>query len=347
MGWWLLVLAIALYLFWRWTSLKSASIPHTLGLPLLGNALSWRMDPVDFLSSLKKRFGGVFMINLAGHRMIIISDPKALEDFHKADEETLSSIEATTDVGFQIVLGRDNVLHGSAIHRQILKDQMIQNKNEFVVDFDVVLGKALRIETQFHEGSVDFIPFVRKVILRATVDYYISHEISAKFPSFLDEFTTFEDELEEGIAKAAVVPRFLQRVILAPVEKKRFNLKIKVAQVVKELYLKKATTGYLRDLISTSKLNFQVEDDFGTIAEYCLGLLFAAAKNPSILCAQTFLFLLENSAQLDRAQRELEEVSAKFREGQVQVEEMKFVDTCIKETLRLTAQPSKFHRGTL
>eukprot|EP00466_Bigelowiella_natans_P003370 jgi/Bigna1/142752/aug1.72_g17460 len=89
--------------------------------PLLGSAVKYKRDPLAFLQECTQRYGGVFTINMAGNRMVLLSDDKALFQYQLAREDTLSLYDAVYDFGFKETLGPENVYSGSAAHRRILR----------------------------------------------------------------------------------------------------------------------------------------------------------------------------------------------------------------------------------
>ncbi len=57
--------------------MKAALPPLVPGLPLLGNALDLVGDPAPFLVKNYLRFGPVFRVNAAHHRLLVVAGPEA------------------------------------------------------------------------------------------------------------------------------------------------------------------------------------------------------------------------------------------------------------------------------
>jgi hypothetical protein len=57
--------------------MKAALPPLVPGLPLLGNALDLLGDPAPFLVKNYLRFGPLFRVNAAQHRILVVAGPEA------------------------------------------------------------------------------------------------------------------------------------------------------------------------------------------------------------------------------------------------------------------------------
>jgi cytochrome P450/CRP-like cAMP-binding protein len=63
--------------------MKAALPPLVPGLPLLGNALDLMGDPAPFLVKNYQRFGPVYRVNAAHHRLLVVAGPEANQFFMK------------------------------------------------------------------------------------------------------------------------------------------------------------------------------------------------------------------------------------------------------------------------
>lgn len=54
--------------------------PLSSGLPLLGNALPYLTDPLEFLRSTRQKHGDVVSVALGPLRMTLVSHPDLVED---------------------------------------------------------------------------------------------------------------------------------------------------------------------------------------------------------------------------------------------------------------------------
>ena len=108
--WPLLVLASALLLPLFYYLLKSPSIPGipnaTPALPLIGNAISYGVDPVKFLISQRAKHGDVVYVNLAVLRAVFFLGP----------EGNNAVLRGTEKAGISLYAALANLL-GKVVHK--------------------------------------------------------------------------------------------------------------------------------------------------------------------------------------------------------------------------------------
>lgn len=163
---------------------------------------------------------------------------------------------------------------------------------------------------------MELFQFLRRVILRATVDRMIGPKfldagINKDDVLFLNELMAFQDQLEDVTAKAVVLPRwFALPALLWPVRRQREKLQMRIAKRLDEMLSKnhndknddddddddKNSSGQVGFWLAQMYPRYSVTD----IAEYIVGLLFAAHKNPAIGAAQAYLMLHEHCSETDR-----------------------------------------------
>ena len=149
-------------------------------------------------------------------------------------ETDLSSYDAVSEVGFNKVLGNENVYFGSAAHREVVKSKVNTNLNEYVQSlYKDILAATKTVITQ-DECVIDLFQSFRKIMMRASITTFLSDDILEQFPGLIESFYVFQDELEESIAKSTILPDWIAApLFLNPVHKKKLELIKKLAPVVK------------------------------------------------------------------------------------------------------------------
>lgn len=316
-------------------------------LPIIGHALAYRKDPANFLLRSFQEVGGIFQLNMAGKHMIIIAEMDAQKQTSMAPERILSARQAVADLGFEETLGLLNVYSGTDLHKGIVKGIWHKDPQSQMEQWRTSIRTSLQIETKddgnHHSHTFDFFQFIRRVILRSCIDRMISPKfLDDGMSNFLDEFMEFQDELEDVTAKAVVLPKWIARpALLLPVKRKRLQLQAKITKRLDELFLLQAKTpsssssvlGFWLEEFHTSKQHSTKE-----IAEYMVGILFAAHKNPAIGTCQMYLVMFERCTEKERQQIRMEannlvlDSSSQFWNDKTTV----LYKLCM-ETLRLTA----------
>ena len=327
------------------------------GIPVLGHALSYRKDPPGFLVQTRRQCGPVFRLNLAGKEMIIVCGPEEQRQLANLPESVLSLRKAVGAIGFEQTLGYKNVHTGTQIHKGIVKAIWNSPKSsngtspadEHLAFWQTSIRESMKTElAMIHDGDdmslkINFFHLMRRVILRATIEVFIGKSFLQDWESydFLKEFMDFQDTLEEVTAKVVVVPRWLALVaMLWPLQRRRERLQLVIQRRLESVLQRKGNCEdndkgiWLREVLGQ---NIELSD----IAEYIVGLLFAAHKNPAIGSSQSYLLLREFGSEevLLQCQKEasiLVSRSTKIKWSQFKSSFPTLRRACL-ESLRLTA----------
>jgi cytochrome P450 len=280
-----------------------SNIPWAPGaIPILGHALKYRKNPPAFLLSSAKQVGDLFRINMSGKHMIVACGPRTQRIVASSPESIMSAREAIADIGFEETLGYLNVYQGTDLHKGIVKGLWHSNGDTQVTGFIQAVRNSLTMESassstpKSGNKKVEFLSFVRRVILRASIERFIGSSFLDGWDdfSFIEVFMKFQDDLEDVTAKAAVMPQIIASpLLLSPLKRRRLNLQKVISKRLQ-------TICSIGDDTTASKQHrgfwlAEIKDSYhpDEIAELIIGLLFAAHKNPAIGTAQSYLMLCE------------------------------------------------------
>ncbi|KAL7527737.1 hypothetical protein ACHAXR_007601 [Thalassiosira sp. AJA248-18] len=317
-----------------------SNIPWAPGaLPLLGHALKYRKNPAQFLLNTREKVGDVFQLNLAGKHMFVACGPSAQKVIANAPESIMSARRAVAVIGMEESLGYDNVHRGTDLHKAIVKGFWHSKESERVaVGFIEVLRNSLRIETSSlanQQQQVEFITLIRRVTLRAVIEYFIGSFFLDRWDfNFIEEFMKFQEELEDVTAKTAVMPRALALpLLLWPLRRRRLKLEQLITKRLEENLPKTSNEELGFWLVAARYSNCP-----GEVAHFIIGLLFAAHKNPAIGAAQSYLMLFERAkpGQQQRCLKESQTLLSEPTDLFLQ-ESCPTLNRLCLETLRLTA----------
>ena len=325
------------------------SIPQARdGSPFIGHALAYKKNPAAFLIRQAQTVGSVFRINLAGRRMVVLtcggaseSEMQQVKTAMTLPESQLSARDAVADIGFEYTLGRANVYEGTDFHKRLIKKYLNKADTTVPLLFSA-LQNAYRLEVDEHVGKDgvnrllvhDFLGLVRRCTIRAVVSVFLgSSMLRSSQDDFLDNFMLLQDAIEEATAAAAVLPKFLSLpLILRPVERSRIKLQKDIARRISLAWSKpeKDQGPWLKEFrsqgISVDKA-----------AEFVVGLLFAAHKNPAIGSAQAYLYVMLKGTDQERLAVKKEAAAFISKPTNMALDGMCHLRRCCLETLRLTA----------
>eukprot|EP00471_Norrisiella_sphaerica_P000189 CAMPEP_0184484210 /NCGR_PEP_ID=MMETSP0113_2-20130426/5920_1 /TAXON_ID=91329 /ORGANISM="Norrisiella sphaerica, Strain BC52" /LENGTH=473 /DNA_ID=CAMNT_0026865083 /DNA_START=352 /DNA_END=1773 /DNA_ORIENTATION=- len=326
---------------------------------------------------------------MAGNRMVLISDEKALTQYQAAKEETLSLYDAIYDFGFKETLGPENVYSGALTHKRILRGlpapQILSESALRSVEAHFLKYISENCTSAVKEDGItvkaEVFHMMRSVSLDVSLCTFVgdsfAREVLDKKDKFRERFLEYQDLIEDATAQATVLPRVLSSRILNKVRILRAGLVAEIVAALEKSCLsikgsevsaegKEAVTEFFRQMIEEAgkgPSDYETENTkpklngiptVHRIAEYIIGLLFAAHKNVAITSAQVVIMLLEHPDAKLRVLKELsslrkggqDESKSKlssssplaFLEGDLRVEDLNrlhFLDKCIQETLRL------------
>jgi cytochrome P450 len=262
----------------------TSNIPWaTGGVPLLGHALAYKRDPAAFITAQRKAAGDVFRLNLAGKRMIVIAGgAENVKAVAFASERRFSARAAVRDIGFGELLGQRNVDAGTDFHARVLRRWRLDDAE--IARLAKALDAGLDAELTSKEVP-DLLAVIRGAVLRAVLPQLIGGGILERGGSELvDAIVQFQDGVEEATAAAAVLPRWLALpLVLWPAARRRRRLEARIAAALDG----DGEPGPWATAFSERKLPASIA------AEFAVGLLFAAHKNPAIASFQALLFLHE------------------------------------------------------
>ena len=261
------------------------NIPWAIGaIPLLGHALAYKRDPAGFITEQRKLVGDVFRLNLAGKRMIVVAGgAENVKAVAFASERRFSARAAVRDVGFGELLGERNVDTGTDFHARVLRRWRLDDAE--IAELAKALEAGLDAELATGKEVPDLLAVIRGAVLRAVLSRLIGGGVLERGgKDLVDSIVEFQDGVEEATAAAAVLPRWLALpLILWPAARRRRRLEKRIAAALEG----DGVPGPWATAFGERGLPAAIA------AEFSVGLLFAAHKNPAIASFQALLFLHE------------------------------------------------------
>lgn len=330
---------------WQWLSRRSRvtedpdTIPTAPGaIPLLGHALSYKKDPAGFLRSCQKTAGPLFRLNLAGQRMILVTDRTFAATVARQPDSVLSLRQAVEEYGFCDTLGRDSVYMGTEFHRRVIRHDLVPHHfAAWKQSIRTAMEQALDKEIAGCDVIPDLIESTRRVFVRVVLQSMAGMDVRFITSDLVQDILDWQEKVEDATAAAAVLPSFLaSSTVLRSTRRCRLALQAKFVHMLNQQAQAKLTTKPEQWLHVMERDNIELEQR----AEFILGLLFVGAKNPALGASQTICFLLQSPEWLSQVTTE----SSNWLTRGVTGEEKENLAVscplgvaCIREATRLTA----------
>ena len=209
-------------------------------VPVLGNSIAYKKDPPGYLLAASKTCGPVFAMDLAGLPMTVVSGTACMKQVALAPSSELSFREAVSDFGFLKVLGGINTYLGSSVHRHVLKNTLYPSLHtqHGLRPFSAAVNASLKV--YWHAATdteVELFEVMRKTFLHSALAYFVGDAVLERHPGIIHEYMCFQDDLENAIANAIVLPRWLgDLVFLDPVSARRRPLVLKIASAISAMW---------------------------------------------------------------------------------------------------------------
>eukprot|EP00048_Salpingoeca_helianthica_P003592 m.68767 g.68767 ORF g.68767 m.68767 type:complete len:499 (-) comp12790_c0_seq1:79-1575(-) len=316
-------------------------------IPLLGNALAYAKNPPKFLAETAHKLGPVFELDLAGLVTVAVCSPELARQVEFASESVMSSRAPLEVFGFLEGLGTFSTHSGALTHKYVVKNFLypLLDQQSELVDREAFQATCEEISDRPNiPTALDLFPTIRRIVIRATLRLFVSPLFMNEYPSFIEEYMTFQDQLEESIGLSVSLPRWIAKpMFLLPVQRRREQLEARVADALTRLHpagagvwLQHFPTAPFDEACTCQECKSYLErtpesaesatrPTTAGLAQMIVGLLSAAHKNAAIATAQTLSFLLGNAELREKVTRALA------------VGDQAPLNRCIEETLRLCA----------
>ena len=321
-------------------------IPWAPGaVPILGHALSYKRNAVEFLhtAAAASEGGGMVRINLAGQRLLVVTDRRLAQFMARQSDDVLSLRHAVQEYGFDWTLGVDNVLHGTEFHKQVIRSQLGSSSSSsssssgntsttsFAVWMETVqraMARAIAVELESLQSAnptsvrdpssskeaenlvivSDLFTTIRRIMTRVVLQSMVGAcFVAQEEDSIIDDVIVLLDKIEDATAAAAVLPHWVARpLVLYPTQRLRLQLQEKIVAILAKHNSKEDGS---KENAAAHGLWLRAMKDLPVTqqAEFVIGLLFAAAKNPSLGAAQALCFVLDHREDDEDVKQRYEE----------------------------------------
>lgn len=308
------VVALTLILLRRIRACNHCKIPQARGgSPIIGHALAYKSNPASFLLQQVLTVGSIFRINLAGRRMVVLCGGASHDEMQQVKvcmtlpERICSARDAVADIGFEYTLGKANVYQGTDFHKRLIKHYLkddatvpllftaLQDAYRLEIDKQII-AKDAHGDKDNKLMVKDLFALVRRCTIRAVVSVFLGSALLESSDAFLDDFMVLQDDIEEATAAAAVLPKFISiPLILRSVERARIKFQNDIAQHILDAQkMPETQQGPWLKEFRTQGVTVE------KAAEFIVGLLFAAHKNPAIGSTQSYLYLMLEGTDQER-----------------------------------------------
>lgn len=309
----------------------------SIWVPFLGHMFGFGKDPVAFIISQMKQLGTeVFSFELFGIDCVFMGSDEAQSVFYAAPESSLSAADAYSFM--TPAFGKDVVY--DCPYEKFQEQRKFLSKCLSVPAFRKMVG-IIHDETTSYldevwkdKGSLDFYSDVGEMIIRTSTHALQGPQIRSLVHS---GYAKYMSDIDSAIS----VLSFFYPNLPMPSFRKRNLARKKVGEMVANVLKfrreneKPAEPDFLELLSSSTYADgTAITDD--QIAGLTVALMLAGQHTSNITSTWLAIFLLSHPDVLEKVKKEQEEVWPEGTELDLdKLSQMKYLQDCIKETLRL------------
>lgn len=336
----LLAVVIVLLIVWglkQLTYTPPGNIPPIVkGLPLIGSAIQFGISPLKLFKDAYEKHGSVFTLKVFHQHMIFFAGPEAHDFYFKMDEETFNAAEAYK---FTVpVFGKGVVYDGPPdvlIHeRKLVSNGLnLRRFKEYVGIIEQETAAYFAEKWGDEPGESDLFDCLNECTVRTSTHCIQGAEIR----SMSDEFVKLYWTLDEALSAIAFFFPNLPLPSNWARDKARKRMEAIFTEVIEKRRANPNSHEEHQDLIqtlveSTYPSGAPVEN--ASIVGMMIALLLAGQHTSNVTGTWTGLNLVHNTDVWDKCVKEQEA----FGDGPLTFDSMKnskYLDACIRETLRL------------
>jgi sterol 14-demethylase len=303
------------------------------GLPFIGHALGFRLDPVGLLQRGRDLHGDIFSFVLFGRRLHVLTGTSGNEAFFKASDAVLSAREAyqftvpifgkgiADDASPELMDQQLRMVHPA------LRDEKMQSYARFIAaEVDAYLddwGEA---------GEFDLLAAMNEITMRTAGRCLIGAEFRGQLAG---EFASLYHDLEGGINMIA----FFAPNLPLPAMRRRDRARRRVVELMSSLISARRISATTTDDFLGTLAAARDEDgralSVDTITGLLLTLLFAGQHTSAVLAAWSGVLLLRNPRHLALVLAQQAAIFGTQGMTLAALKQLTILERCIKEAERL------------
>lgn len=301
--------------------------------PGVGHLFELRRDPIGLMQRLRAECGEIGELNLAGHRIVLLTGAEAQEAFFRAPDEQLDQAAAypfmTPIFGEGVIFDATPEQRKQAMRNQSLRDKFMRGHAE-----KIAAEVERATEGWGESGEIDLLTFFAELTLYTSSTCLIGPQFREELGP---EYARIFMDLERGTDALAYVNAHLPIPALRARDRARRELAGKIEAIFERR--EKSGESYtdlfqvLHGLRDRQGVRRYTDDQ---ITGMFISMMFAGHHTTSVVSSWGLLDLLMHPQWMSKIVDELDEMYADGRDVSYQaLREIPMLECALKETLRL------------
>lgn len=311
----------------------------TVGMPLLGTYIEFGKNPIEFITTCRKKFGNIFTVNMLHKKLTFLCGPEVSAPFFKLDDSCMSQPEV---YGFMTpVFGKGVVYDAEPKKRTQQYQHMAQGlrSKSLKVYVKKIEKECLEYMKSWGDsGEIDMLNAMSELTILTSSRCLHGDDVREQLFAQVSELY---HDLDKGVTPLSFFFPNAPTQAHALRDKARAEMVKIFSGVIAERRRAEDTsdnTDILQVFIDMKyKDGTSLTDD--EVTGLLIALLFAGQHTSSITSTWTLLFLLHNPEKMQKMMAEQDRIMGSVLGNGVidfdQVGEMEYLSNCVKESLRM------------
>jgi sterol 14-demethylase len=317
---------------------SNAPVETSVGLPLIGNYVEFAKNPITFIRTCYKKYGGVFTVPMLHKHLTFLVGPEESDPFYRLDDDEMSQPEV---YGFMTPVFGNGVVYDAPPRKRMQQMQSMAaslKSARLKVYVAKIEKETLDYIARWGEsGTIDLLKALSELTILSASRCLHGDEVRENM--FEDMSRLFHD-IDHGITPLS----FFFPYAPTPAHKVRDEARKQLGEVfAKAIRMRRESgkdTSLNTDVLQVF-MDLEYKED-GTkltedeIAGLLIALLFAGQHTSSITSTWTMFFLLHTPRVMAEVMKEQQAVlQGKTSTDFDDVVKMEYLQNCVKEALRM------------
>lgn len=294
------VIIIILYLFSnrRKRVLQGQLVPKVKGgVPIMGHALSFGRNPIEFIEECRKTYGNIFQIRLVNRDMIFLCDRKHVKEYFFSSEENISLTDLLRTVGLDVIFTEDP-FSDELENQGILVRKVFKSISRETVIQDIYLESLKMVKRMKKKKECNMFIETKHYAIAVVLRCFFSIKVDREFYKLFSDFVT---EASKVARSTYMFPKYLVILIHGKTIRKYRHALIPYLLPTIQSYIdnpEKRDSLPLRFLCDSHKIDgssCSAMDIFGTL----LNMIFVGSETTSMSLSNILYDISSSSTRHD------------------------------------------------
>lgn len=311
--------------------------------PFIGHIVAFGKDPLNFMLNAKKKYGGVFTMNICGNRITIVGDVRQHGKFFAPRNEILSPREVYS---FMVPVFGEGVAYAAPYPRMreqinfLAEELTVAKFQNFAPSIQHEVRKFMDANWNKDEGEINILEDCSAMIINTACQCLFGEDLRRRLNA--RQFAQLLAKMEGCLIPAAV---FLPWILKLPLPQSyrcrdaRAELQAILSEIIiareKEEAQKDSNTSDLLAGLLSAVYRDGTRMSQHEVCGMIVAAMFAGQHTSTITASWSLLHLMDpkNKKYLEKLHAEIDEFPAQLSYDNV-MDEMPFAEQCARESIR-------------